>query len=207
MGHIEMTDLNGDGPYIYKADHLHMHGPSEHKFNGVQYDLEFHIVHALVGGPGDWKAFKDCYAVVGVLFKVDKISHPFIQKLNPMDFSPIDKINFAELLGCLEYTYDYTKDDQTDDERLADAQRELTKSPFYHYKGSLTTPPCADVVNWNVYKRVLPISREHLDSLTQVWRENLLNLHGNGNYRHCQPLNGRRVVTNDKSAAHDHHGC
>ena len=86
MGYIEMTDLNGNGPYIYRADHLHMHGPSEHKFNDKQYDLEFHIVHALAGGPGDWNSYKDKYAVVGVLFKVEKYSHPFIEKLNPMTF-------------------------------------------------------------------------------------------------------------------------
>jgi carbonic anhydrase len=157
MGHIEMTDLNGNGPYIYTANHLHMHGPSEHKFNGRQYDLEFHIVHELTGGPGDWKSYKDTLAVVGVLFKVDKVSHPFIEKLNPIDFQPIEKINFAELLGCLDYMYDYTKEHLTEDQRLAEAQKDLSKNAFYHYKGSLTNPPCADVVNWNVYKRVLPI--------------------------------------------------
>ena len=35
MGYIEMTDMNGNGPYIYKVNHMHMHGPSDHKIDGV----------------------------------------------------------------------------------------------------------------------------------------------------------------------------
>lgn len=51
MGSIHLTDLNGKGPYVYKVNHMHMHGPSEHRLDGIQYDLEMHIVHELVKGP------------------------------------------------------------------------------------------------------------------------------------------------------------
>jgi carbonic anhydrase len=51
LGGIEVTDLNGHGPYSYKVNHMHMHGPAEHRLDGVQYDLEVHIVHELVDGP------------------------------------------------------------------------------------------------------------------------------------------------------------
>ena len=53
MGSMKLVDLNGKGPYTYRVDHLHFHGPSEHKFDGVQYDLEAHIVHELVKCPAD----------------------------------------------------------------------------------------------------------------------------------------------------------
>ena len=32
----------------------------------------------------------------------------------------------------------------------------------YVYKGSMTTPPCAQYVYWNVIRRVYPISPEHV---------------------------------------------
>jgi carbonic anhydrase len=78
-----------------------MHGPAEHRIDGVQYDLEIHIVHELVDGPPGWKNYKETLAVVGVLFKVDKFSHPFIEKLRPEDFGLINDISFYELFETL----------------------------------------------------------------------------------------------------------
>ena len=111
MGGIEVTDLNGKGPYIYKVNHMHMHGASEHRFDGVQHDLEIHIVHELVDGPADYKSYKETLAVVGILFKIDKVSHPFIEKLKPENFGHIDKINLAELL-CPVDQADLSPDEQ-----------------------------------------------------------------------------------------------
>lgn len=181
MGHIAVTDLNGKGPYIYKVNHMHMHGPSEHRLDGVQEDLEIHIVHELVDGPEGFKDYKETLAVVAVLFRVDRESHPFIEKLKPMDFGHIDRINFSELFGKL-----------LPEDHSSEGSYFESKTHFYHYKGSLTNPPCADVVNWIVNKEVLPITQEHLDSLRSIWFENL----GFGNFRECQPLCGRRVVRN-----------
>jgi carbonic anhydrase len=48
MGGLKITDLNGNGPWYYRANHMHMHAPTEHRINDVQYDLEFHIVHEIV---------------------------------------------------------------------------------------------------------------------------------------------------------------
>ena len=157
MGRIELTDLNGNGPYMYKVDHLHMHGPSEHKINGQQFDLEMHIVHVIEGGVGNWQKYKDTLAVVGFMFKVADHSHPFVEKLNVFDFDIIDKINFAELLGFKD-DYSYQKHGVSEEQYLMDQQKKYSNSHFYHYKGSLTNPPCSDVVNWNVFKEVLPIT-------------------------------------------------
>jgi len=35
------------------------------------------------------------------------------------------------------------------------------------YKGSVTTPPCATFVMWNVLSDVYPISQHHLDLFKQ----------------------------------------
>ncbi len=166
MGTIEITDLNGKGPYIYKVDHLHMHGPSEHCLDAKQEDLEMHIVHVLVDGPEGWKDYNEKLAVVGVLFRVDKKSHPFIDRIRVQDFGEIASVNLSELVD--------------------------PAAGLYHYKGSLTTPPCSDVVNWQVVKDVLPISWADLEALRDIWYGS----HGHGNYRECQPLGDRRVARN-----------
>ena len=80
MGGIKITDLEGKGPYVYKVNHMHMHGPSEHRLEGVQNDLELHIVHELVNGPSELghADYKEKLAVVSFLFKIEAVSHPFI---------------------------------------------------------------------------------------------------------------------------------
>ena len=166
MGTIEVTDLNGNGPYIYKVNHLHMHGPSEHRLDGQQEDLEIHIVHELIGGPDGWKDYKEKLAVIGVLFRIAEKSHPFIEKLQPQDFGEIPSLSLSELVD--------------------------SKAGFYHYKGSLTNPPCADVVNWILLKEIMPISFDDLESFRDIWYGGL----GHGNFRECQPLCERRIVRN-----------
>ncbi len=196
FGGIEVTDLNGSGPYRYKVNHLHMHGPAEHRIEGVQYDLEIHIVHELVGGPQgqpeeEWKAYNETLAVIGFFFEKAEKSHPFIEKMRPLDFGPISDINFNELFGTLASEVENLP-------LLSGDQRQ-----FYHYKGSLTNPPCADVVNWILYKKVLPISEEHLAAFRSVW---FPNLGGHGNFRECQPLCGRKIVRNfEHFEESDHH--
>lgn len=67
MGKIVIKDLNGVGPMVYKVDNLHFHSRAEHKIDGIQYDHEFHIVHALESKqnglpvPKDRKGSKEPY--------------------------------------------------------------------------------------------------------------------------------------------------
>jgi carbonic anhydrase len=59
-----------------------------------------------------------------------------------------------------------------------------TDKSYYHYFGSLTTPPCSEGVNWNVLKTPVEISPEQIAKFTSVY---------SGNVRPVQPLN-RRVI-------------
>jgi len=38
------------------------------------------------------------------------------------------------------------------------------KSQYYTYNGSLTTPPCSEVVTWIDYKQSIPLSHEQVSS-------------------------------------------
>ena len=72
--------------------------------------------------------------------------------------------------------------------------RDVIKKPdFYHYKGSLTTPPCSESVSWFVYKHPLEISSESIDFLEDAWINDWKFSNGKGNFRSGQYLNGRKV--------------
>lgn len=70
----------------------------------------------------------------------------------------------------------------------------------WSYKGSVTTPPCATTVYWNVVKTIYPIKQKHLD---QFKKQMLRGTAANGgsdkfgadvsNWREIQPL-GNRIV-------------
>lgn len=128
--------------------------------------------------------YKEQFGVVGILFKLDKESHPFVKKLNIQSMGSIEKLNLIEAFDSTEKK---VRAIDSDEEEKDDNQY-----GFYHYKGSLTTPPCSDIVNWFVYRKVLPISESDLEQLRQQWHCKL----GHHNYRECQPLYGRRVVKN-----------
>jgi carbonic anhydrase len=94
---------------------------------------------------------------------LDDVSHPFIKKLNAKDLGHIETINFSQLFHTLD-------------------EEDNKNKGFIHYKGSLTTPPCSDTVNWNIYSEVLPITENHLHMLHTQWHDNL---GGHCNYREC----------------------
>jgi carbonic anhydrase len=67
--------------------------------------------------------------------------------------------------------------------------------PFYYYKGSLTTVPCTENVNWIVFKDIRSMSFEQFD-VFKNWVENSNNSYygvGYGNARGPKRLNGRKI--------------
>ena len=79
---------------------------------------------------------------------------------------------------------------------------------FWRYKGSLTTPPCNEVVQWTVVKKPITITAETrarmLSFVDDSAGVDLVN-----NYREVQPLNDRTVkyYSNDVDGTvgdHDH---
>lgn len=58
-------------------------------------------------------------------------------------------------------------------------------TPRFHYRGSLTTPPCTERVNWVVFEKPFMLSH---DQVLELQGQMPLN-----NFRGIQPLNTRRV--------------
>lgn len=67
---------------------------------------------------------------------------------------------------------------------------------FYLYTGSLTTPPCSEIVVWNVFKQHIEVSQEQMDDIRKatyfaVGESVPTNI--SNNYRLPQPLYGRKI--------------
>ena len=48
----------------------------------------------------------------------------------------------------------------------------LLKEPCYHYKGSLTTSPYTESVNWYVMKRIFEASPEQIERINAIEGDN-----------------------------------
>ena len=57
---------------------------------------------------------------------------------------------------------------------------------YHHYKGSLTTPPCSEGVNWFVMSSPIEASMAQIDRLSKIMGSNA---------RPPQPLNQRLVIS------------
>jgi len=55
---------------------------------------------------------------------------------------------------------------------------------YYHWKGSLTTPPCSEDVEWYLMKNAQSASEDQIDAFRKYYDDN---------FRPTQPLNGRKV--------------
>ncbi len=148
----------------YELVQLHFHTPSEHQLDGITFPMEMHIVH--VRAPRSPTAPPE-YLVVGVLFRMGT-ANAFIDGF--LDAVPPEGGRRVDLQPARVFI----------DELFPGA----TLPAHFHYRGSLTTPPYTETVEWLVLE-------QHLDaSPAQIGRINTLE--GN-NARHVQALAPRRV--------------
>ena len=109
------------GDKVYHLLQFHFHRPSEHTLKGKQFIMEAHLVHAAEDGN---------LAVVGVFLKTGK-ENSFVQRL--WDNLPSHVGQEKTVEGQIQVT-DLLPEDRS----------------FFHYSGSLTTPPCTEGVSWYV---------------------------------------------------------
>jgi carbonic anhydrase len=128
-----VTAFNGNFKETYYGEEFHFHNPSEHTFNGMHYPLEMHIVHKSKS-----QGIEDTHCVLAIYFQLTSEKNEFLGSLNLKDLSEIESLNlhgFVEKVG--------------------------TQS-MYMYKGSLTTPPCTECVQWVSLNNAQNISEEQL---------------------------------------------
>ena len=129
---------------------FHFHLPSEHTVDGEEYPLEVHFVHQAEEGD---------LAVIGVFMDVGGV-HSAVQSIwdaiPGVDQAPTPLVDLdpnAFLPGGRSY---------------------------FRYAGSLTTPPCSEVVNWVVLTEAIAVSQAQVDAFAALYPTNA---------RPVQPLN------------------
>jgi carbonic anhydrase len=151
----------------YTSKQFHFHTPSEHLLDGMTFPMEMHIVNVWNDSAN---GNKPSYLVVAVLFKIGA-ENKFIGEF-------LDKIPHEE-----GEKNALTTDGVKPDDLFAQFPGNEIKS-YYTYKGSLTTPPYTETVQWVIMKHVLEASEEQIMAIEKM--------EGN-NARHVQAINDRKV--------------
>lgn len=175
LGHTVQLDF-AEGSTITQDDttfafkQCHFHTPSEHLIDGMTFPMEMHIVNLM---PNEDKDATPQYLVVGVLFKLGK-ENKFISDF--LDAIPDEEKSANDLkVGTV---------------KLADLFGVIPKEVrghYYHYLGSLTTPPFTESVRWYIAKHIFEASEEQIEVINKI--------EGN-NARHVQAQYGRTVSSN-----------
>ncbi|XP_065512596.1 carbonic anhydrase 9 isoform X2 [Caloenas nicobarica] len=180
----ESLAITGGYAQQYRAVQLHLHwgslsGPgSEHTVNGHRFAAEIHVVHYNTKYASIQEAMNqpDGLAVLGAFLEVGPRENPYYQEI-------------------LEHLYKIQREGEEvlvpgfNIAGLLPANLKL----YFHYNGSLTTPPCYQSVKWTVFNQTMMISHAQMSMLVMSLRhddsEPLQN-----NYRLAQDLYGRRVL-------------
>lgn len=143
-----------DERYVLKQ--FHYHTPSEHQFGSQNYLGEIHFVHAKSEGN---------LAVIGIMLQIGEVNDVLSVLLNGTKMTTLNDDEFTA--------------NKVDLSALAPAM-----PTFYHYNGSLTTPPCSEEVQWYVSKQPLTLTSDQFAIMSDLYE---------GNNRPIQPQGARKV--------------
>ncbi|MGY8661632.1 carbonic anhydrase [Bradyrhizobium sp. UFLA05-109] len=147
-GHtIQLSFADGDrlnmGGRSYKLTQFHFHHPSEHHLEGKPFAMEAHFVHAAEGGG---------LAVVGVFIAPGRRNAVFNRIVSTMPEEEGPPV---------------PADHAIDPNGLLPAER-----AYFHYEGSLTTPPCSETVDWIVFARRIEAAEDDIARFAKLYPMN-----------------------------------
>jgi carbonic anhydrase len=149
------SSLELDG-VTYDLIQYHFHHPSEHHIAGTAFEMEVHFVH---------KAENGNLAVLGVMIAKGEANSTLetIWRNLPDKAGQTVKADLLLLPNGL-----LPKDNAS-----------------FRYAGSLTTPPCSEIVSWVVYRTPITASEEQIGKFAKMFPNNA---------RPVQPLNRRKLL-------------
>lgn len=131
------------GGATFKLVQFHFHRPSEHQIDGKSFPMEVHFVHRMDSGT---------LGVVGVLMQEGAANAAFakIVATMPQSEGPAVKADAAINPNALL----------------------PAKLGYYRYEGSLTTPPCSEVVDWMVLTDPITVAAEDVAAFAKLYPMN-----------------------------------
>ncbi len=151
----EGSTLKHDGK-TYELLQFHFHAPSEHQIDGRTFPMEIHFVHKDVES--------DALAVLAVLIEVGGKNSPFAQLSGVFPKEQGEKLTLQR----------------------ANPTTLLPKNrDYFTYVGSLTTPPCSEVVTWLVLKTPISVDERAVKRFTGIYKANA---------RPVMPINRRLIL-------------
>jgi carbonic anhydrase len=131
------------GDRNFKLVQFHFHHPSEHLVAGKRFAMEVHFVHAAEGGG---------LAVVGAMLVAGAANTSFNKIISTMPQAEGPPA---------------AADAGIDPAQLLPAGR-----GYYHYQGSLTTPPCSETVDWHVLTQPVEAAEADIASFGKLFPMN-----------------------------------
>jgi carbonic anhydrase len=127
----------------YKLLQVHFHRPSEHQIGGKNFPMEAHFVHRAASGG---------LAVVGVLMTTGRPNPVFAQIVAtmPQQEGPAIKA----------------------DARINPNALLPMRRSYYRYAGSLTTPPCSEVVEWLLLAEPIQVAEADVAKFAKLYPMN-----------------------------------
>ena len=131
------------GSNSYALLQFHFHHPSEHKIAGKSFPMEVHFVH---------RNFAGGLAVVGALMTAGRPNPAFSKIVASMPAKEGAPVKAAAGI---------------DPNRLLPGLR-----GYYRYAGSLTTPPCSEVVDWLLLREPLQVAKADIEAFGKLFPMN-----------------------------------
>jgi len=155
----------------FEFKQLHFHTPSEHLIDGITYPMEMHVVNMLKDQPENETPE---YLVIAFLIKMGK-ENKFMSRF------------IEQIPDEAEETRDINLNVVRESELFTSNQDPMeTLNAHYFYRGSLTTPPYTESVNWYIIKKIFEASPEQILRINEIEGDNA---------RHQQRKNERSVLT------------
>ena len=126
----------------FELKQFHFHHPSEHALGGERTAMEAHFVHANEAGK---------LAVVGVLMKAGAPNAEFSAIMATAPETEGKKALAAPL----------------NPEALLP-----TNNRRFRYEGSLTTPPCSEIVDWNIFETPIEVDAADIAKFKSIFPMN-----------------------------------